>query len=167
MRSLSISSSTRSSTVTSDAPRALKTPNVVATRPFRRVKERCSPTSSRTSAISSSRTFVPLVRRICVLARSKAVEAEPSTRIACSPPPTCARPPGALRLSERSCWFTSVAVIPSACIRAGSRLTRISRVKPPPRDACATPGSASNRLLTVLSTYQLSCSGERSVVTTA
>ena len=96
-----------------------------------------------------------------------AVRAEPMTRIDCSPPATCARPPGALRFSRRSCWFTSTAVTPSACMRAGSSSMRISRFSPPPRDTCATPGSDSKRLLTELSTNQLNCSGVRPVVPTA
>ncbi len=48
--------------------------------------------------------------------------APPSTRMACSPPPTWARPPGASRFNCRSCSFTSTAVKPSACRRAGIQL---------------------------------------------
>ena len=52
-------------------------------------------------------------------------------------------------------------------MRAGSSSTRISRETPPLRVTWATPLTASRRLLAVLSTYQLSCSGVRPVVPTA
>ncbi len=96
-----------------------------------------------------------------------AVRAPPSTRIDCSLPPTCARPPAASTLIWRSCSLTSAAVTPKDCMRAGSRSTRISRSTPPERLTCATPDTASRRLLIVSSTNQDSCSSVMPVVVTA
>ena len=76
-------------------------------------------------------------------------------------------PAGRIDIELRSCWLTSTAVMPSACMRAGSRSTRISRSTPPPRCTCATPGTASRRLVIVLSTNQDSCSSVMLVVLTA
>ena len=87
--------------------------------------------------------------------------------MACSPPPTWALPPGASTFKARSWSLTWTADSPSACMRAGSSSTRISRLTPPLRVTCATPGTASSRLVTVLSMNQLSCSGVRPVVVTA
>ena len=57
--------------------------------------------------------------------------------------------------------------MPSACMRAGSSSTRISRSTPPLRCTWATPGTDSSRLVMVLSTNQESCSSVMLVVLTA
>ncbi len=163
----SISAATAFSTVTSDEPFERNTPKFVAGRPLSFEMPRISATLSRTSAMSESRAMRPPRRMMFVSASCSAVFAPPSTRIACSPPPTCARPPGTSRLSVRSCAFTSTAVMPSACMRAGSSSMRISRLTPPPRDTCATPSMPSRRLVTVLSTNQDSSSSVIAVVLTA
>ena len=74
-------------TLTSEAPLALNTPKAVAGRPLSRAMERTSAMPSCTSAISRSRTDRPPPAMIWVSARSSALLAPPSTRIACSPPP--------------------------------------------------------------------------------
>ena len=82
----------------------------------------------------------PPGRKMLRLARAAcAVFAPPSTRIACSPPPTCARPPGASRLILRSCCVHFHRREPERLHAAGSSSTRISRSTPPPRCTCATP----------------------------
>ena len=167
LRILAISASTSAMTVMSEVPLAFRMLKVVAGRPSRRASERISPTLSLTFARSESRAKRPPGSMICVSPSACAVRASPSTRIACSPPPTWARPPGESRLSERSCWLTCAAVTPSACMRAGSSSTRISRLTPPPRDTWATPSMPSSRLLMVLSTNQDSSSSESALELTA
>jgi hypothetical protein len=127
---------------TSEAPLALNTPKVVAGRPLSRAMLRNScdavvhvrrlRAAHRLAARSDDLGVAQRCRRL----------APPSTRMACSPPPTCARPPAASRLSARSWSLTSTAVRPSACSRLGSSSTRISRSTPPLRDTCATPLTA-------------------------
>src|SRR5205823_3701012 len=123
------------------------------------------PSSSAPSA--ERRAKRPPGRAICAPPRAAAVRAPPSTRMACSPPPSWARPPGESRFSERSCSLTSAAVMPSACMRAGSSSTRISRLTPPPRCTCATPVTCSSRLVMVLSTNQDSSSSVSELELTA
>ena len=98
---------------TSEAPLALKTPKVVAGRPFSReiaahfgdaVAHIGNVAEPRDAAVRRS------VRRVS--ASCCAVRAPPSTRIDCSLPPTCARPPAASMLTCRSWSLTSAAVMP-------------------------------------------------------
>ncbi len=66
-----------------------------------------------------------------VAASRPAVAASPSTRIACSPCPSSARPEPRLAFVARSCVFTCGAVMPKLSSFTGSSSTRISRSAPP------------------------------------
>ena len=144
-------------TPTSLAPLERKISIATTGLPFTSASARCSATVSFTSATSLRRAVPPLASGICSCASSSALRAEATVRTLCSPPPTSPRPLGA-SCCTRPIWRdTSAAVTPSACIRSGCRITCTSRVTPPTRLTAPTPLMLSRRLLTVLSTYQLSC----------
>ena len=149
-------------TVTSLAPLVRNTSNPTTSRPSSVASARGSATVSSTRATSPSRIWRPSARPISSWASSAAVLTVPMVRTDCSAPLMSPRPPGASCCTSRSRRDTSTADTFSAAMRAASSSTRTSRVTPPMRLTAPTPGTASSRLATVLSTNQLrSCVSSR------
>ena len=81
-----------------------------------------------------------------------------NVRTGCSLDPKSTRPPAVSSCTSRSWRDTVAALMPSACIFATSSVMRTSRLTPPTRLTEPTPGTASKRRASVLSTNQLRAS---------
>ena len=123
----------RFSTVTSEEPFERNTPKVVAGRPLRRDSERISATPSCTSAMSDRRAKRPPGRTICVSAelRRGLRAAEHADRLLAAAHLRASA--GRIEVQRAQLLVHFTAVMPSACMRAGSSSMRISRFTPPPR----------------------------------
>ena len=148
-------------TSTSLAPLERNTSRPMVCWPSTSAMARCSATVSRTSATSPRRTLRPCASGMRSSASSAALRAADSVRTVCSPEPTSVRPLGGSCCTWLSWRETSAAVTPSACMRSGCSSSCTSRCTPPMRLTAPTPLTPSMRLLSVLSTYQLSCSSSQ------
>ena len=129
------------STLTSEEPLALTTPKVVAGRPLRRaMRADLADAVVHVGDVARGARSGPPGSMICVSpsAQRGARAAQHADRLLAAAELGAAA--GGVEVELRSCWLTSTAVMPSACMRAGSSSTRISRLTPPPRLTCATPG---------------------------